>query len=248
MALIASQRHSAEDLAHWATLERMDRINGERISRGDRPRRAADAIARFHELGECYFGTSWGKDSVVALHLMVTSGVSVPVVHVVQEGPQKDPDQHRVRDDFLARFAVDYHEIAVADAGQEDGKVTRALQVGVREARRRFGHRWISGLRADESTVRKRAAMRRMESSCWPIAWWSADDVFGYLEHHDLPIHPAYACTQGGFWDRRHIRVSILGGKKGTGWGRREWEWHYYPNEMRQLFLSGVVGPRGSGR
>jgi hypothetical protein len=46
--------------------------------------------------------------------------------------------------------------------------------------------------------------------------------VFAYLYHHQLPMHPAYAFTRGGFHDRERLRVSPPGGNPGTGWGRRE--------------------------
>lgn len=48
-------------------------------------------------------------------------------------------------------------------------------------------------------------------------------------------MHPAYACSFGGALDRERIRVSSLGGQRGTGHGRREWEWAYYRDEMMAL-------------
>lgn len=53
-------------------------------------------------------------------------------------------------------------------------------------------------------------------------------DVFAYLHKHDLPVHPAYAMTMGGFYDRRWLRVSSLGGLRGADRGRAEWEQQYY--------------------
>lgn len=65
--------------------------------------------------------------------------------------------------------------------------------------------------------------------TCAPIGWWSDTDVFAWLAARDLPVHPAYACSMGGMLERRHLRVAGIGGDRGTGFGRREWERRYYP-------------------
>lgn len=236
--LLASHRHSADDLAHWHRLERADLLRGERLARGPMPARAIAEIQRFVAEGPCYVGTSWGKDSVVALHLTVLAGVRVPVVHIVQEGPQKDPDQAAVRDEFLRRWDVDYREIVVESLGREQDERKHApeLDAGIRAAQRLVGSsRWIGGLRAQESRVRKIRAKIGTPSSCWPLSWWTAEDVYAWLAVQRLPVHPAYACTMGGAFDRDWIRVSIIGGQKGRQHGREEWELRYYPEIVRGI-------------
>lgn len=210
---------------------------GRRLAKSARAAKARASILRFVEDGPCYLGTSWGKDSVVACHLAAQAGARVPIVHIVQEGPQRDPEQHRVRDAFLARFDVDYHEIIVPEQTRQQRETGHApaLDIGIKQAQARWGKRWISGLRAEESGVRKLRAKIGSDASCWPIAWWTAAEVYGWLAAHDLPVHPAYACTQGGMWDRDWLRVSILGGEKGQQHGRDAWETHYYPQEMAAI-------------
>lgn len=239
--LLPSERHSPADLDWWKRQHLRDYMHGGDLSRSHRPESAMADIRDFSDSGPCYMGTSWGKDSVVALHLLVLSGASVPVVHIVQDGPHKDPDQHRVRDAFLSRWSIDYHEIIVEDRGvlQHETGHAPGLDAGIKEAQARFGKRWISGLRADESGVRKLSARKGLRDSCWPIKWWTAQDVYGWLVLHDLPIHPAYAMTRGGTWDREQIRVSIIGGQKGRGLGRLDWEQHYYPDIIDRLRAEG---------
>lgn len=240
--LLQSDRHTERDLEYWHSLRKEDRIYGELLTRSGKPERAIERIRQFADL-PCYASTSWGKDSTVMCHLLALSGVRVPVVHIVQEGPQKDPEQHRVRDAFLGRFDLDYHEIVVEHDGsrehRDDGFARfPALEIGIRRARKRFGDRYISGLRAEESGLRKHAlrkTFREAARSCWPIGRWTTKDVYGWAERHDLPLHPAYGCTRGGFWDREQIRVGIIGGPKGTQYGRAQWEWEYYPEVMRVL-------------
>lgn len=78
-------------------------------------------------------------------------------------------------------------------------------------------------------------ARRGLSSTCWPIMWWSARDVYGYLARHDLPVHPSYAMTRGGLEDRDQLRVSIIGGKKGRGFGRQQWERFYYDDVLHGI-------------
>ena len=72
-------------------------------------------------------------------------------------------------------------------------------------------------------------------NTCAPIGWWTARDVFAYLHLHGLPVHPAYAMTRGGLWPRDRIRVASLGGQRGRGAGREEWERLYYGDELRRI-------------
>lgn len=186
---------------------------------------ATAAIRDFVAAGPCYLGTSWGKDSVTVLHL--AREIAVPVVWVRVDG-EENPDCPLVRDAYLARWPVDYHEIR-ATSGVAAGKRTSSL--GFAEAARRFGARHISGVRAEESTTRAiTVAVNGIASvgSCRPIARWTAIEIFAYAARHDLPIHPAYACTFGGMLDRGRVRVGALGGERGTGRGRAEWESRYY--------------------
>lgn len=248
MTLLASKRHRPEDIEHWSRCERMDAERAVTLLRGRKVGDAERTIRAFADGGPCYVGTSWGKDSVVVAHMVSRVAPELPVAHVVQEGPHKDPEQDAVRDAFLARWRIDYHEIVVPPMPDEQGDMERSpqLEAGIAECRRRWGKRWVSGLRADESgarakmaridTARERAG--RYSSTCCPIRWWSADDVFAYLYAHGLPVHPSYACTRGGMWDRGQIRVSIIGGKKGRGFGREEWERVYYGDVVRRIALA----------
>ena len=94
------------------------------------------------------------------------------------------------------------------------------------------GKRHISGVRAEESRVR-RIAMARWGTigpyAARPIGNWSAVDIFAYLHKYDLPIHPAYAMSMAGHYDRRWLRVSSLGGIRGAERSRADWEAAYYP-------------------
>ncbi len=235
--LIASPRHTPRDLEQWAIYERTDALEAKRM----RPtldvlaRKAAHEMRTFLDAGpdgrRGYLGVSWGKDSVVTAHIALTHGIHVPLVWV-RVDDRENPDCVLVRDAFLAMHpTANYHEVEARTA-----KKGLTSSEGFAQAERMFGKRHISGVRAQESAVRRlRTAHYGLttENTCAPIGHWKvALHVFPFIHAHGLPLHPAYACTQGGMYDRNYIRVGSLGGDRGTGHGRRAWERAYYSDEL----------------
>lgn len=247
--LIASPRHTARDLEVWRTNEAIDAENARRLDWGKMTSAALDEMERWISSGVGgYLGVSWGKDSVVVAHLLARlraeRGVSVPMVWVRM--PEDNPDCTLVRDAFMsARPDTEYVEIDPGVtrewlASRRDDAVREQHQAGFALARQRYGDRHISGVRAEESSVRRLRTRRwglSTESACAPIAWWSTAEVFAYLHHYGLPVHPAYACTGGGLYERNRLRVAGMGGQRGIGVGRRDWEQRYYPEVYRRLRL-----------
>lgn len=232
--LTPSRRHTPADLAHWRALEAADALRWhqhERRLRAAMERSVAFARAFVSE-GPCYLGCSWGKDSVLLAALAIDAGLAVPVVWVCVG--RENPDCALVRDAALARWpGLDYHEIH-AEAGR-DGETSAR---GFEEAARRFGDRYLSGVRAQESyarTMRLRGHGVSTARTCAPLSHWTADDVFAASYGLGLPLHPVYAMTAGGRFPREHIRTSSLGGLRGTQRGRREWEIAYYRRELEAM-------------
>lgn len=241
MPLIQSPRHTPADLEAWEAASRYDtRLWPTITGKADR---AAEVIRDFAHGGGCYAGCSWGKDSVVVAHLIAAQQIDVPIVWV-RVKQWENPDCEQVRDAFLAKYGehITYDEITVDAATPRRWEAdtqgnARTSTGGFAIAKERHGHRHISGVRAQESATRRATVARNGEAStntCRPLAYWTGQDVFAYLAHHDLPIHPAYAMTYGGALDRGHVRVGSLGGERGTGVGRAEWEETYYPDVVRR--------------
>lgn len=245
--LIPCDRLDAADLAAWRRLEAVDAVNARRMPLERMALAAMDAIEAFVAVGGVYSGVSWGKDSVVVTHLVARlraeRGLVVPVAYI-RVVPVDNPYCLDVRDAFLARNVVDYNEITIecprVDGGGFAGSRVGAERdaAGYAECVRRFGGRYISGVRAEESRVRKLRAWHWGVSSpntCAPLSWWTADHVFAYLHKHDLPVHPSYAMSMGGRWDRRWLRVSTIAHGRGDERGLAEWERRYYPAERRRI-------------
>lgn len=228
--LIPSHRHTPADLKVWYELEGYDAVLARARPLRRKVERAIDDIRAF-AADPCYVGVSWGKDSVVVAHLASIAAPHAPLVWVRVE-PIKNPDCALVRDAYLAEHGQEYIEINEHCTWSDDEwHATGTLERGFKRAAEQAGGRYISGVRSEESSGRK---MREMvwgttsANTCAPITRWTGLEVFAYLYAHDLPVHPAYACSFGGVVERHRIRVASIGGERGTGKGRREWEQRYY--------------------
>jgi phosphoadenosine phosphosulfate reductase len=233
--LIPSHRHTTEDLALWAEHEAADRVHG--MTLDGKIQRSFDCIRLFAER-PCYAGVSWGKDSVVLAHLIAISGMQIPCAWF-EIVPIANPDCRAVQDAFLGTWHIDYHIIQKSCYHDRHGwHATGTLEAAQRDARRQFGSRYMIGVRADESSIRTLSCRRNgiiTDNSCRPLAWWTAQDVMGYLARFDLPTHPVYAMLGSGRYDRWWLRVASLGGRRGDGIGRAQWEREYYGDILRRL-------------
>lgn len=251
MPLIPSHRHKAADLDLWRELEEADRvlakIKSHRLK--NRENEALAAIADFLASGAAYCSVSWGKDSVTVAHLCWRfareTGKEIPLVNL-RIHPTRNPECDDVRDAFLARFPLSYHEepvdYSVVDPRlptiEWDRLTYKLWDSAWARVRTRFGDRHISGVRGSESFARR---MRMVvhgwntKRTCAPLGYWKLEDVFAYLAVNDLPVHPSYAMLGGGRWPREHIRVAEIGDEKGIGCGRREHESEYYGDVLRRL-------------
>ena len=244
MPLIQSTRYTETDLELWSRVSRQDPIHCQLGPYKRRVQQAGRALIEFAAQGRCYASVSWGKDSTVLAHLVSVYAPEVPVVHI-DLYPIGNPDSPFVRDAFLCRHPIRYHEVRVAfeaDGADLDAAYQRyvaAWYQALDEAQSRFGDRYILGLRGSESSKRK-SRMRNhgisTDRTCSPIGWWTAADVWAYLFEHDLPIHPAYACGISAGWERDRIRVEFIGMEATpVAWGAREWDMRYYGTEIGRI-------------
>lgn len=244
--LVPSDRHRPEDLSLWEELEAGDRLHARRLLRSGRIERSLAAIRSFVADGPCYAGTSWGKDSVVLCHLLRRATPSVPLVHL--RPSNRGPGLDAVRDTYFVGWPGQSYEEEPVDygrlhaAGLPDHELDRETDQrwygAIARVSQRYGPRHVLGLRAGESFGRLMRCRRHGESSpngCAPLAWWTTADIFAYLAHYDLPVHPSYAMLGGGRWPRERIRVAEIGDTHGKGGGRAEWEAEYYGDVLRRL-------------
>lgn len=238
--LIDSPRITGRDHAQWARLEHYDDALAadQRLDRLVVQGRAA--VREFAAAGGFTFSTSWGKDSVVAAHVTL---LEVPDARLVwaRADDVEMPECEQVRDAFLAAHpGARYEEVRYrfrVPLRFEPGHESAAPQDALKET---LAGRYVSGLRAEESRIRRTSIAHRglvTGNTCRPIGRWTATDVFSYLHREELPVHPAYAMSAGGHYDRRWLRVHPLGTAAPPrsavhGGDHAAWEDLYYPDVL----------------
>jgi hypothetical protein len=159
-------RCSEHDWTIWQSRAKTDEIwrqTGVHKRRVDAARLAFD---RFVSGPSGYIGISWGKDSTAILALALEIGCDWPLVHVKLE-PVGNPDCDMLRDQWFARYpeiADRYYEIVIRCQTKQSTNrydTNAAYAAGFALARKRFGERRVSGVRAEEAAIRK-MTMRRL--------------------------------------------------------------------------------------
>lgn len=228
--LIITDRHTPTDLKAWADYEEIDRLQGFSEAKALASIALLQDWRRRHDNGAIY--TSWGKDSVVLLDLVLRAGIEAPVVYM-RFGSRDNPDCELVRDVFLVRAPeLDYHEEFY------DYAAVRKTGAHWRDLARKYGNHRVTGIRNDESgkrTLQWRLSGFESEHSCRPLALWKNAEVFAYIAQRGLPLCPVYGYLGGGRWKRESLRTHSLAGSSGNGIGRTEWEREYYPDILARI-------------
>lgn len=236
--LTPSQRHTPEDLSLWREYEAADLIyDPDRLAILERE--SIETIRRFRDQGLCYLSASGGKDSSVLWALVYKSGCDIRAWHL-NTRPLADPHVADVLRRLDERFPLNL--TVVENWCRLDARgwhATGTFEDGIRRIVEQSGtDRYICGIRAEESSVRKissRVHGKTTAKSCRPLLHWRASDVYAYAAQNGVPLHPNYAMLGGGLFTRDRLRVSFLGLKHGTGMGRAEWENTYYSDVLRRI-------------
>lgn len=240
--LVYSHRFRPGDLEHWDAMLEVDREHAKTLGYRHRIDEALALIQDFcdrHTPDEYYIGLSYGKDSITVSHMFrrIAPNARIVSVHNVDT---KNPDIPAVHTALGAFLSHDYtgilYDYANADASYYDasGRPVKWHRI-LDELSSEMGIH-VTGIRRDESSAREkryRAYGIETPNSFAPLANLTAFDVFAYLYENDLPVHPAYAMTDNGRWDKYRLRVSGIGHLEGTGMGRRVWEKLYYGDFLR---------------
>lgn len=241
--LLTCDRHTEADYDQWEKWEEVDAINSKTNGYIYRLNKTLKLLREFIDRNRedtYYVGVSWGKDSVVLAHMIYMLEARPNNIYIRQLD-NENPYSANVRNSFLDKYPLVYEELMYTYQEStpewfKHGKPNRWFQI-LNELNQKYDKR-ITGLRKDESAKRKfRFIVYGIEShrSFTPFVNFTVEDIFAYLYENTLPVHPNYAMTGGGRWDRNRIRVASLGNKEGDGIGRREWEKEYYADILRRM-------------
>ncbi len=242
--LIASDRHTAEDLRLWAEYEAAD-VAVDRVRLARLEREAVECVQAYAADGPCYMSVSGGKDSSVLWAIVQLANCGVTAWHL-DTRPLADPHVTDVFRELLIRFPMTFSIVVNwCRRGNNDWHASGTFEAGMKEiCQQANATRYICGVRADESGVRKLSCKyhgKTTGTSCRPLAWWTAQDIYSYAAIRGVPLHPNYAMLGGGRWPRERLRVAFLGLKHGEQFGRAEWEQEYYGDVLNRI-AAGLTG------
>ena len=184
-------------------------------------RRVERAIACIQEaiaLGDAYVAVSWGKDSLVLLHLCQRVNPAIACVHFGAEDQDRFDDYSRVCREYGDRFGLPSYAALYGQQNAQDGLKKHGLTE----------RNVFLGLRSEEGRWRKRSRIKHglihtyADSKRWracPIFDWTWQDVWAYIVAHDLPYLSSYDHFTKE--DRSRSRTSVhIGRGRGAGSGR----------------------------
>ncbi len=184
----------------------------ERMSAGERVDWALEKLP-----GKPMLSSSFGAQSAVMLHLLVSRKPDIPVV-VIDTG-YLFPETYRFIDSMTERLDLNLkvYRSEISSAWQEarhgrrwehgvdgiddynrDNKV-RPMELALQDL---DVGTWFSGVRRSQSRGRSSQSLIQSSGERWkvhPIADWSDRDVHRYLVEHELPYHP--------LWEQGYVSI-----------------------------------------
>lgn len=168
-----------------------------------------------------YASCSWGKDSIVMLHLIMQELPGIDVLNIICGEYDDWPDTSRVQGEFLKRFKINLHienAMPVTECYRMAGGFYVFPETEIqKEADRLYSRSFIEaidrfaeeigadlafiGLRAEESKRRWMLLKSRGDTfyaktrglvECFPLAGWSGRDIWAYIFSNDLPYLDLY--------------------------------------------------------
>ena len=205
---------------------------------------------------------SAGKDSTALTCLIAEMGAAPRVLS------EKDDLDYPGEEDYVralgARFGLDLHIVrppqsplawlaerrGLLSAGEDmhsrSAGLSKACFYGVMEQANEGRDLLLWGLRAAESANRRRLLTRKGPTytlangqvRCAPLAYWTGNDVFAYLQSREVEVLPVYRCC-GWLPEHRHkpwlIRKSWWIPGAHASRGSAAWLRHYWPSLFRVL-------------
>lgn len=148
-------------------------------------------------IGPSMVCASWGKDSIVLLHLVQRCQPSIPVVHVGDKNRDEIDNFSEIESDYITRFGVaEYHHLTVDIGGDS---VTKAINKSCLKYPVRF-----LGLRTQEQggrvySLRQYGEIHQYQTGkqngLWricPLMDWVHQDIWAYITANNLPYLKFY--------------------------------------------------------
>jgi phosphoadenosine phosphosulfate reductase len=169
-------------------------------------------------IAPAYVSLSWGKDSIVMLHLCQQVQADILAVNFADELQHLQDSYAEVERDYCQSFSTKLLRIASDGKLLHDIKTLTATPMS------------MIGCRADESRHRRIAIARYGlihqyadgRWRCFPLARWKSQDVWAYTASRGLPHLKSYDLLVSG--SKEHSRTAIVHGFNMHEWGQHHLE------------------------
>lgn len=162
---------------------------------------AKSTIREALAIAPAYVACSWGKDSTVLLHLCQQVQSDIPAYFLGHSEQDLISNFSEIAFRYCEKFNPNYQEIRLAPEDEKQyrpDKIKWALSniEGIPPLA-------LIGVRAEESINRRRSVHRhgliyQYKSGnyrCFPLAFWSTNDIWAYIVNHNIPYLRAYDQT-----------------------------------------------------
>jgi len=188
------------------------------------------------QINRPYAAVSFGKDSLVLMHLVIRERPDIPIVWS-DRGPEAElPETYalieKLKEKYQINLVVLKPEMSMFEIYRRYGlpeidehasrlivKEINLVRTFAKYIRETGSDGYFQGLRADESHGRTMMTgkygplfIRKRDNflTCNPLLWWNARDIWAYIVANDIPYHPEYDNTK--FRSREEIRLSNWSG------------------------------------
>lgn len=151
-------------------------------------------------IGPAYVAVSWGKDSVVMLHLCQQVQPDILAVFLGHSEQDLISNFSEVAELYCSKWSTNYLPIHLS---REEELIYDPQKIRKTMASIKLPVAFV-GVRAEESINRRRSLKRygaihqykhTGKTRCFPLAYWGWEDVWGYICSNDLPYLSAYDLT-----------------------------------------------------
>jgi phosphoadenosine phosphosulfate reductase len=170
----------------WSTLPKFKR----------KVERSLEVIREALAIGPAYVSVSWGKDSVVMLHLCQQIQSDILAVHIGHKDQELIDNYADVIDRYCAKWQTNHCWIKGDQKNAKEGIEHLGIASSYPVA--------LIGMRTEESSIRRKTIGKngliyqytngKLANSyrCTPIAYWDWKDVWAYIVSRSLPYLASY--------------------------------------------------------
>lgn len=177
-----------------------------------------DSIARYQKI--C-LGCSFGKDSMVTLHLTLSVAPKIPVFSVMAN--TEFPETYAFAKEIVKKYNLNYTEYIFE---QDKDKCCGAPKVEMTKKALKDYDAWISGVRRTEGITRANFEPIETKNGLTkinPILDFTELDIWRYLSVNGIPVNPKYqegyrslGCSLCSFPEEDENETERAGRWKGT--------------------------------